>query len=61
MITATSDSPRYSLIVAAYNVESLINDCLVSLLSQQQENYEIIVVNDGSTDGTLDVVKTFAE
>ncbi len=61
MTTATSNSPRYSLIVAAYNVESLINDCLVSLLSQQEENYEIIVVNDGSTDGTLDVVKTFAE
>ncbi|MGN8199908.1 glycosyltransferase family 2 protein [Salinisphaera sp. RV14] len=58
---AARDTPRYSFIVAAYNVESLIEECLASLLSQQDGNYEIVVVNDGSTDATLEIVQTFAD
>lgn len=60
MIVTTPDKPRYSLIVAAYNVEGFIGKCLSSLLSQQHENFEIIAVNDGSTDKTLDVIRHYA-
>ncbi|MGN8158607.1 glycosyltransferase family 2 protein [Salinisphaera sp. SWV1] len=61
MRAETPRTPRYSIIVAAYNVENLISDCLASLLSQQVDDYEIIIVNDGSTDGTLNVIQTFAD
>ena len=41
-----------SVIVTAYNIESYIARCLDSLLSQIYTNLEIIVVDDGSNDGT---------
>lgn len=46
-----------SVIVPVYNRENLIEECLTSILNQTYEEFEIIVVNDGSTDGTADVVK----
>lgn len=48
-----------SVIVPAYNEESCIEACLNSLLSQTHPSYEIIVVDDGSTDRTIDIVKDF--
>ena len=41
-----------SVIVAAYNVEYYIFDCLFSLYLQKDENLEVIIINDGSTDNT---------
>lgn len=49
-----------SVIVPCYNVEKWVRECLESLLRQTYENIEIICVNDGSTDGTLDVIKSIA-
>ncbi len=48
--------PPVSLIVAAYNEETVIADSVRSLLQIDYSEFEIIVVNDGSTDGTLDVL-----
>lgn len=48
-----------SIIVPAYNVEKYIDECLKSLLSQTYKDIEIIVVNDGSTDKTEDVIKKY--
>lgn len=45
---------KISIIVAAFNVENYIEKCLESLTSQKYKDIEIIVVNDGSTDGTLE-------
>lgn len=39
-----------SIIIPLYNAESLINKCLTSLLKQTMTNYEIIIIDDGSTD-----------
>lgn len=52
-----------SIIVPAYNEDSIISDCLSSLLALDypKDKYEIIVVNDGSTDKTADVVNVFAK
>lgn len=45
----------------AYNVEKYISKCLESILNQTYKNLEIIVVNDGSKDGTLDIIENIAK
>lgn len=48
-----------SIIVAVHNEERTIQRCLDSLISQTEQNTEIIVVNDGSTDRTRQIVESF--
>lgn len=50
-----------SVIVPVYNVEKYIAACIQSLLLQTFQNFEILVVNDGSSDRSIDIVKTFAD
>lgn len=50
-----------SVIIAAYNVESWIEKCLSSIVGQTYKDLDIIVVNDGSTDNTLQISEKFAE
>lgn len=51
--------PLVSILIPAYNAEQWIEETLRSALAQTWENKEIIVVNDGSTDRTLDSVRPF--
>lgn len=48
--------PKLSIIVCVYNGQALIRRCLESLVQQTLANYEVIVVNDGSTDFTQDII-----
>lgn len=48
---------KYTIVVPLYNCEAYIAKCLKSLLQQDFEDYEVIVVNDGSTDHSLEVAK----
>lgn len=48
-----------SIIVPCYNVESYISETLDSLVNQNFENYEIICINDGSTDHTQDILRKY--
>lgn len=50
-----------SVIINAYNSEKFIKKCLDSVLNQTYENLEILVINDGSTDKTLDIVKSYKD
>lgn len=49
-----------SVIIPAYNAEKYIGKCLSSLQNQTFTDFEIIVVNDGSTDKTSDIIDSFA-
>lgn len=56
-----SKQPIISVCIAAYNVGKFLEKCLSSVTNQTLQNIEIIVVNDGSKDNTLDIIKKFAE
>ena len=49
-----------SIIVPVYNVEKYLTKCLDSLLSQTLEDIEIICVNDGSSDHSLEILQEYA-
>ena len=53
-------SPKISLIIPVYNVEKYIHKTLDSVLAQTFTDYEVIMINDGSTDGSLAVLKEYA-
>ncbi|MFX0548031.1 glycosyltransferase family 2 protein [Hathewaya histolytica] len=50
---------KISIIVTAYNAEKYITECLDSLSKQTLDDYEVIVVNDGSTDGTKAILESY--
>lgn len=50
---------KVSVIIPVYNVEQYVDRCLASVESQTYQDAEIIIVNDGSTDRSLDIVEKF--
>lgn len=54
------DNIKFSFIVPVYNVESYLERCLDSLLDQTYDNFEIICVNDGSTDSSLKILNDYS-
>ena len=53
------NTPLVSVIVPVYNVEKTLARCLESICGQSYQNLEIIVVNDGSPDGSLAICEQF--
>ena len=51
----------FSIVIACYNQEGFVRQAVESALSQEHPSKEIIVVDDGSRDGTADVLNTFGE
>ncbi|WP_175622711.1 glycosyltransferase family 2 protein [Chryseobacterium schmidteae] len=54
-------SLKISVIVPVYNVEHYLAKCLDSLVNQSLQNIEIIVVNDGSKDGSKNIIQEYSE
>ena len=51
--------PKFSIIIPVYNVENYIKKCLDSVFSQSFKDYEVIVVNDGTKDNSMEIVKDY--
>lgn len=60
MTTTTAASPALSVVVPAHNVGAWVRECLSSIVDDQDVDLEVIVVDDGSTDDTWDVVTRLA-
>lgn len=52
---------RFSIIIPAYNAEAYLKRCLDSILSQNYSDYEVIVIDDGSTDGTSNILVQYPQ
>ena len=52
---------RFSIIVPIYNSETYLYECIESILSQTYNNYEVILVNDGSTDNSRHICEEFCD
>lgn len=57
--TGASDWPRITLVTAVYNGEKYLDATIRSVLAQGYPNLEYIIVNDGSTDGTAEIIRTY--
>lgn len=54
-------SPKVSVIVTCYNYAKYLEGCLMSILNQTYQDFELILVNDGSTDDTDEIVSGFLD
>ena len=50
-------NPKISVIVPVYNTSTYLRRCLDSILEQDFTSYEVICVNDGSTDNSLEILR----
>jgi glycosyltransferase involved in cell wall biosynthesis len=51
--------PKVTIIIPVYNTEKHLQQCLTSAISQTLKSIEIIVINDASTDNSLEIIKEF--
>ena len=55
------DKPLISIIIAVLNGEDYLEDTILSVINQTYDNIELIIIDGGSTDGTLDIVKKYID
>lgn len=55
------ENPLFSIIVPIYDVERYLTQCIESVLAQNYQNYELILVDDGSPDNSIDICTKYAK
>src|SRR3954471_22791987 len=53
--------PRLSVVIPVYNVEEFLEPCLDSVLAQTFTDFEVVMVNDGSTDRSAEIAQRYAD
>lgn len=53
--------PLVSIIMPCYNMENFLEESILSVLKQSYKNYELIIVDNGSSDGTLDIIYKYLD
>lgn len=53
-------TPKVSVIIPVFNVENYLEDCLESLLNQTMPDFEVLCMDDGSTDGSIDLLTLYS-
>lgn len=61
MAMRSANEPLVSIIIPCYNGEAFVGEAIQSALDQTWEKKEVIVIDDGSTDGSLEVIKSFGD
>ena len=57
----TSEKPLVSIIMPVYNTEKYLDQSIGTVIQQTYENWEMIVVDDGSTDNSISIIQSFAQ
>lgn len=52
-------NPKISIVTTVYNGDKYLEKCILSIINQTYKNYEHIIIDAGSTDGTLDIIKKY--
>jgi glycosyltransferase involved in cell wall biosynthesis len=52
-------NPLVSVVLPVFNAASYLHDAIESILQQSYSNFELIIINDGSSDSSLDIIKSF--
>ena len=50
---------KVSIIIAVFNGETLLKETIKSILNQKHQNLELIIIDGGSSDKTVDIIKSF--
>lgn len=61
MINNESGRPFFSIIIPTFNAAKVISDCIKSVINQSYENFEVLVMDGDSNDGTLEVIRSFSD
>ena len=56
-----TNAPKISVIIPLYNAEKFISACLESLLAQTFQDFEVVIVDDRSTDSSCAIVESYRE
>ena len=61
MVAKKSSMPLLTVLMPVYNAEKFLAESINSILSQTYSNFEFVILDDGSTDNSLKIIKAYAK